>query len=78
MTGMMIEGKWTSGWRERNQSGQFNPMPTTFRNHVTADGSSGFKAEAGRYHLYVALGCPWAHRTLQRFLVEQGTVKKEN
>ncbi|WP_250124667.1 glutathione S-transferase family protein [Chroococcidiopsis sp. CCMEE 29] len=64
MTGMMIEGKWTTGWRERDQSGEYKPKPTTFRNHVTADGSSGFKAEAGRYHLYVALGCPWAHRTL--------------
>lgn len=64
MTGMMIEGRWTIGWSERDQSGEFNPMPTTFRNRVTADGKSGFKAEAGRYHLYVSLACPWAHRTL--------------
>ena len=35
-----------------------------FRGRITADGSSGFKAEPGRYHLYVAHGCPWAHRTL--------------
>ena len=35
-----------------------------FRDRVTADGSSGFKAESGRYHLYVSLACPWAHRTL--------------
>lgn len=38
-------------------------MPTHFRNWITADGSSGFKAEPNRYHLYVSLGCPWAHRT---------------
>jgi len=35
-----------------------------FRNFITADGSSGFKAEPGRYHLYIAYNCPWAHRTL--------------
>lgn len=64
MTGMMIDGKWTTDRNERNQSGQYNPKPTTFRNYVTVDGSSGFKAEAGRYHLYVSLACPWAHRTL--------------
>lgn len=67
MTGMMIEGKWTTNRNERDQRdrrGHYNPKPTTFRNWVTADGSSVFKAEAGRYHLYVALGCPWAHRTL--------------
>ena len=38
-------------------------MPTQFRDRITRDGSSGFKVEAGRYHLYVSLGCPWAHRT---------------
>lgn len=64
MPGMMIEGKWMPELSEQNQNGQFTRKPTTFRNFVTSDGSSGFKAEAGRYHLYVALGCPWAHRTL--------------
>jgi glutathionyl-hydroquinone reductase len=64
MPGMLIEGKWTDEWKERNPNGQYNPKPTTFRNRVTMDGTSGFKAEAGRYHLYVALGCPWAHRTM--------------
>ena len=44
--------------------GEFKRSVSTFRNWVTEDGSSGFKAEAGRYHLYVALQCPWAHRTL--------------
>jgi putative glutathione S-transferase len=63
-SGIMIEGKWTTNWNRSDSSGKFNEKPTTFRDRVTANGSSGFKAEAGRYHLYVALGCPWAHRTL--------------
>jgi glutathionyl-hydroquinone reductase len=62
--GMMVEGKWTTNWNRSDASGKFMPKPTTFRDRVTADGSSGFKAAVGRYHLYVALGCPWAHRTL--------------
>jgi glutathionyl-hydroquinone reductase len=64
MPGMMIAGKWQDHDRELDDNGQYNPKPTTFRHHVTADGSSGFKAEAGRYHLYVSLACPWAHRPL--------------
>ncbi len=63
-SGMMVEGKWTTDRNDQDQSGKFNEKPTTFRDRVTSDGSSGFKAEAGRYHLYVSLGCPWAHRTL--------------
>ncbi|MGB3200328.1 MAG: glutathione S-transferase family protein [Nodosilinea sp.] len=62
--GRLIDGKWTTEWTERDESGQFKRMPTLFHNWVTADGSSGFKAEPGRYHLYVSLGCPWAHRTV--------------
>jgi putative glutathione S-transferase len=63
-SGMLIEGKWTTDRNQSDPSGKFNEIPTTFRGRVTADGSSGFKAEAGRYHLYVSLACPWAHRTL--------------
>jgi glutathionyl-hydroquinone reductase len=63
-SGKMIEGKWTTDANKSDSSGKFNETPTTFRDRVTADGSSGFKAEAGRYHLYVSLACPWAHRTL--------------
>ncbi|MCC5643491.1 glutathione S-transferase family protein [Nostoc sp. CHAB 5824] len=63
-SGMMVRGKWISDENERNQSSEFHEIPTTFRHRVTADGNSGFKAEAGRYHLYVSLACPWAHRTL--------------
>lgn len=62
--GMMVNGKWTTEWTERDTTGEFNRMPTQFRQWITADGSSGFKAEAGRYHLYVSLACPWAHRTV--------------
>ena len=40
------------------------PEPTTFRNRITANGNSGYPAVADRYHLYVSLACPWAHRTL--------------
>jgi putative glutathione S-transferase len=44
--------------------GTFRRRDSIFREHVTADGSSGYRAEAGRYHLYVSYACPWAHRTI--------------
>ena len=47
-----------------NTKGEFVRKPSSFRNWITKDGSSGFPAAAGRYHLYVSLACPWAHRTL--------------
>ena len=64
--GVVIDGKWTDGElpQEISQSGQFKRADSIFRDRITADGSSGFKAEPGRYHLYVAHACPWAHRTL--------------
>jgi glutathionyl-hydroquinone reductase len=61
--GRLINGEWTTEWTEHDEKGQFQRMPTVFHDWVTQDGSSGFKAEAGRYHLYISLGCPWAHRT---------------
>jgi glutathionyl-hydroquinone reductase len=61
--GKLVDGKWTTEWTEHDEKGQFQRMPTVFHDWVTQDGSSGFKAEAGRYHLYISLGCPWAHRT---------------
>lgn len=64
VSGMMVAGKWITDENKQNQSGEFHEIPTTFRDRITADGTSGFKAEAGRYHLYVSLACPWAHRTL--------------
>jgi putative glutathione S-transferase len=61
----MIEGKWHQDDPARtDKTGRFVRRDTTFRQQVTADGSSGFRAEPGRYHLYVSLACPWAHRTL--------------
>ena len=47
-----------------NEKGEFKRKPSQFRDFVTKDGSSRFKAEPNRYHLYVSLACPWAHRTL--------------
>ena len=46
------------------QQGSFRRQVSRFRDWVTADGSSGFDPDAGRYHLYVARACPWAHRTI--------------
>jgi glutathionyl-hydroquinone reductase len=50
--------------RERGEDGSFQRQSSRFRRWVTADGSSGFPIERGRYHLYVARACPWAHRTI--------------
>ena len=49
---------------KQENTGEFVRLQSRLRNWVTRDGSSGFPAEAGRYHLYVAYNCPWAHRTL--------------
>lgn len=62
--GQFINGEWTTDWYQPDEKGRFQRPKTRFHNRITADGSSGFKAEAGRYHLYVSLACPWAHRTL--------------
>lgn len=64
---MLVDGKWMENWQPvqaKDAEGGFVRQQSTFRNWITPDGSSGFKAEAGRYHLYVALICPWASRTL--------------
>jgi putative glutathione S-transferase len=63
--GKLIEGVWHDvGYDTKKTGGRFVRKDSRFRDRVTADGSSGFKAEPGRYHLYVSLACPWAHRTL--------------
>lgn len=69
--GMLVDGVWKDVWYDtKSTQGHFKRTTTSFRNWVTADGAAGptgeggFKAEAGRYHLYVSLACPWAHRTL--------------
>ncbi|MBL4639533.1 MAG: glutathione S-transferase family protein [Kordiimonadaceae bacterium] len=69
--GLLVDGIWTDKWYDtKSTGGKFVRSEAQFRNWVTADGSAGptgkggFKAEAGRYHLYVSYACPWAHRTL--------------
>ena len=69
--GELIDGRWVrTGFETVVVDGTVKRKPSIFRNWVTADGSAGptgeagFKAEAGRYHLYISLACPWAHRTL--------------
>jgi putative glutathione S-transferase len=63
--GELIGGQWyRTGIDSVLVEGGLRRKPSIFRHRVTRDGSSGFKAEAGRYHLYVSLACPWAHRTL--------------
>jgi len=69
--GLLVDGVWTDQWYDTKSSGgRFVRKDASFRNWITADGSPGpsgkgdFKAEAGRYHLFVSYACPWAHRTL--------------
>lgn len=69
--GLLIDGEWHDQWYDTQSSnGKFIRTEAQYRNWVTSDGSAGptgvagFKAEPGRYHLYVSLACPWAHRTL--------------
>ena len=68
---MLVNGKWSAEWhpvQAKDAKGGFVRQTSSFRNWITPDGSpgptgnGGFKAEAGRYHLYVALICPWASR----------------
>eukprot|EP01006_Ploeotia_vitrea_P001066 TRINITY_DN104142_c0_g1_i1.p1 TRINITY_DN104142_c0_g1~~TRINITY_DN104142_c0_g1_i1.p1 ORF type:complete len:353 (-),score=142.54 TRINITY_DN104142_c0_g1_i1:713-1735(-) len=58
---VLLTKSWTSSV---DVNGKYKRKPSAFRDSVTADGSSDYKAEAGRYHLYVSYACPWAHRTL--------------
>jgi len=69
--GLLVDGKWHDQWYDTGKTGgKFEREAARFRNWVTADGSAGpvgeggFAAESGRYHLYVSMACPWAHRTL--------------
>lgn len=69
--GLLQDGKWVDQWNDTKKSdGRFVRKAPKFRNWITPDGLPGpsgdgdFKAESGRYHLYVSLACPWAHRTL--------------
>ncbi len=69
--GLLVEGVWRDQWYDtKSTGGKFKRQVSSFRNWITPEGSAGptgkagFKAEPGRYHLYVSLACPWAHRTL--------------
>ena len=63
--GRLLDGVWKDDWYDTKSSGgRFVRTESQFRDFVTADGASGYEAEPGRYHLYVSLACPWAHRTL--------------
>lgn len=69
--GLLVNGTWQDSWYDTaSEGGKFKRQEAGFRNWVTVDGSAGptgrggFKAESGRYHLYVSHACPWAHRTL--------------
>lgn len=63
--GLLIDGVWHDQWYDTAKSGgRFVRQESQFRDWITADGRSGFAPEPGRYHLYVSLACPWAHRTL--------------
>lgn len=69
--GRLVEGRWSNEWYDTSRTGgHFVRAESPFRNWVTVDGApgptgkGGFKAEPGRYHLYVSYACPWAHRTL--------------
>ncbi len=70
---MLVNGEWKENWQpvqKKDKDGRFIRQTSSFRNWITPDGSpgvtgrGGFKAEANRYHLYVAYICPWASRTL--------------
>lgn len=69
--GLLVDGVWHNQWYDtKSTGGRFERKAPSFRNWITADGSAGpsgtggFKAEPNRYHLYVSLACPWAHRTI--------------
>lgn len=69
--GLLVDGKWQDRWYDTSKSGgRFERSQSQWRDWVTVDGAPargrerGFRAEPGRYHLYVSLACPWAHRTL--------------
>ena len=68
--GLLMDGHWHDQWYESSKDGAFQREQAQRRNWITSDGApgptgiGGFAPEAGRYHLYVSLACPWAHRTL--------------
>ena len=62
--GLLVEGKWVDQWYDTKENdGKFVRQDSSFRSWIGGEGDE-FPAEAGRYHLYVSLACPWAHRAL--------------
>lgn len=69
--GLLVDGQWVDKWYDtKSTGGEFKRQEQAFRSWITPDGSAGpggkggFEADPDRYHLYVSLACPWAHRTL--------------
>lgn len=63
--GLLVDGQWQDVWYETSKThGEFKREPTQFRGAISSQPNAQFPAEKGRYHLYVSLACPWAHRTL--------------
>lgn len=63
--GLLIDGQWHDRWYDTDRTGgRFERPQTAFRDWVSSEPGARFPAETGRYHLYVSLACPWAHRTL--------------
>jgi putative glutathione S-transferase len=63
--GQLVDGEWRQDWYEtKSAGGRFVRKDSSFRDWIRADGSTPYAPEAGRYHLYVANACPWAHRTM--------------
>ena len=63
--GLLVNGKWVDQWYDTgNSKGKFVRQDSRFRDQISSNEQSQFTPEAGRYHLYVSLACPWAHRTL--------------
>ena len=63
--GLLQNGKWVDQWYDTKESGgEFRRQDSRFRDWISHEPDATFPAESGRYHLYVSLACPWAHRTL--------------
>ncbi len=65
MMGLLVNGQWQDNWYDTAKTeGAFKRESAQFRNAIGLEPDARFPAEKGRYHLYVSLACPWAHRTL--------------
>ena len=81
--GLLQNGKWVDQWYETKAAkGRFVRKESSYRNWITPDGApgpsgdGGFKAEAGRYHLYVSYACPWAHRRRPQVRVRRRAIHR--